>query len=137
MLRTIGCSKRAVTLIEILIVVVVVAILATFAMPAYRRAQERAQDNTAQSMLKLIQHAEKVYRVETPGSSYIDCGSTSECRSVLHLSLTGEGYWDYTVTVTDGGNGFCAEAAHTGRGTERSWYIVEDDDEPNDTGCGS
>lgn len=128
MLQKIGSSKKAVTLIEILIVVVIVGILATFAMPAYRRAQERARDNEAQSMLKLIQHAEKVYRLEHP-STYVSCVDTTTCNETLRLNLSAD-YWDYSVSGADEDD-FCSEAAHT----TRSWHINALDAEASEDGC--
>ena len=127
-------SKKAFTLIELLIVVCIVALLATFAMPAYRKAQDRARDNEAREMLKFIQHAQTVYHMECMDCTdqYLDCTSSSDCSQVLNLNLSGE-YWNYTVTVS--GSAFCAQAEHTVSGNPRSWYIDQDDDEVNGTGC--
>ncbi len=127
-------SKRCFTLIELLIVVGIVAFIATFAMPAYRKAQDRARDNEAREMLKFIQHAETVYNMECMDciDVYLSCDNTFDCSQELNLNLSGE-YWEYTVTVN--GNSFCAQAEHTGSGNARSWYIDENDDDVNDTGC--
>lgn len=65
-------KSKAFTLIELIIVVIIIGILATFAIPQYQRAVERAKGAKARSNIKLIIKAEGMLRAEQ--SSYI-CSS--------------------------------------------------------------
>lgn len=113
------------TLIELLVIIAVIGILATFAMPSYINAQRKAIDREAQTQLKLIQAAEGVYELET--NSYGACGSNTACNTLLSIELPSGtadgGNWDYSVAV---GAGFTATANGT-RGTQ-NWSIDEDDE---------
>lgn len=52
---------RAFTLMELLFVVIIVAILATIALPGYARTTERAQQRQAWDMLQTIYASEQVF----------------------------------------------------------------------------
>ena len=54
-------KSRAFTLIELIIVVIIVGILATLAIPQYQKAVERAKGAKARDMVKLIFKAELMY----------------------------------------------------------------------------
>lgn len=94
--------RRGFTLIELIIVVIIVGILATFAIPQFAATKERALDKEAQANLKLIQAAEKIYKMEM-GTYYPAGGSTSVIADIndnLKLSLPASGVnWMYTVTT--------------------------------------
>ncbi len=57
-------SGKGFTLIELIIVVIVIGILATVAVPQYLRAVERAKGGKARHALALIAQGEKMYRAE-------------------------------------------------------------------------
>ncbi len=119
--------RLAMTLVELIITVIIVGLLSTFAMPAYVRAKQRAVDKEARSQLQLIQAAEKIYRLEA--GSYVDCANNADCNAVLRLDLppgiTNRGNWNYSVadaTTT----AFDAEAAGV-KGTVDPWMIDQND----------
>lgn len=57
-------AKKGFTLIELIIVVIVIGILATVAVPQYLRAVERAKGGKARHALGVIAQAEKMYRAD-------------------------------------------------------------------------
>jgi len=76
---------RAFTLIELLIVVIVIAILATFAIPQYLKAVERAKGAKAQNNMSILRKAEAHYRADN--DTYVFClggsGFGGGCNPVL------------------------------------------------------
>lgn len=102
------------TLVEVIIVVIIVGIITTFAMPAYRRAQERAYDNEADTTLRLLVTAERIYQMET--GNFLNCGplNCADIRNVLNPQLRLEipdpavPIWGYSVD-----NNGCAQATRT------------------------
>jgi type IV pilus assembly protein PilE len=92
---------KAVTLIEILTVVLIIGILIALALPNFGTMKERALDREAKANLKLIQAAEKIYRMEY--LVYQDAGDTGEVNQELKLSLPAgdNSNWLYSIT---GGN---------------------------------
>ncbi|MCK5492795.1 MAG: hypothetical protein KAJ14_06775 [Candidatus Omnitrophica bacterium] len=117
-------TKFSFTIIETIIVVIVLGILVSFAMPAFINAKRKALDIEAQTQLKLIRAAERVYRLEVGG--YVDCANNVTCNNRLNLDLPQPGVsnWDYsvinsTVTTFDG-------QAQNGGGTS-NWQIDENE----------
>lgn len=114
---------RSFTLIELIIVVVIIGILSTFAMPAFRTTQERALDREAIANLKLIQAAQRIHRMERgfyyPVPLILDTNVTN-INDNLKLFLN-ERHWDYAVWNTG-----CARATRLGPGG-RSWFLTIND----------
>jgi len=112
-------------LLELLIVVVVLTILATFAIPGYLRVKQKTVDQEARSQLKLIQTAEKSYCLEE--GQYITCANNADCKTKLRLDLppaTPNGNWNYRV-INATNTVFTANA--TGTSGTTNWTIDEDD----------
>lgn len=61
--------RKGFTLVELLVVVMVIAILATIAVPQYIKATERANGGKARNAIALIAQGEKLYRAEN--STYV------------------------------------------------------------------
>ena len=123
-------TKKAISFLEVLIVVIIIAIIVAFAMPGYFGAKSRAFDREAQSQLKLIQSAQKIYRLEV--GFYTPCTDNTDCNTVLSIDLpsdTGnDGNWDYVVdNVTLTPPAFLATASGSG-GTQGQWTINQDDE---------
>lgn len=57
-------NKKGFTLIELMIVVAIIAILATIAVPMYQRYIERARNSASQSLLHQLALAEEAYNVD-------------------------------------------------------------------------
>ena len=91
---------RGLTLIEMIIVVIIIGILATLAVPQYLSVKERALDKEAQANLAAIQAAEKNYRIEK-GSYFIGFTAGLNTNLKLMLPATTNRAWNYQVLATD------------------------------------
>lgn len=88
---------------EIIVVIIIVGILATLSVTGYAPIKERAVGREAQSVLRLIAAAERIYRMER-GSYYPFTAGTNVTNlgwinSNLSLSITA-GNWDYEIKGT-------------------------------------
>ena len=122
-------NKKALTLIELFMVVIIVGILAAFAMPAYMNAKQRAADRAAQTQLPLFQAAERVIWEEQ--RSFLGCAGN--CNTTLFINVPESTTWVYNVIINGAGNGFCAQAigiAGTG-----NWFLDHDDQVADQNGC--
>jgi len=128
--------KNGFTLGEVLVVVIILGILASIAVPSYIGIKRKVYDYGAQSNLKLVQAAEKSYRIEA--RQYIDCANSSACNAALRMDMPVGGYWDYSVPAAKIDNNatpqvFCAEANNAASG--RQWHIDQDDAEAINGAC--
>lgn len=105
--------KKSYSLIEILVVVIIITVLVTIAIPRFRKTILNVRDKEANAMLILIREAERIYRLEH--YVYISCASTDDCNQLLKLSLpaAASSYWAYSVTVP-AADQFCGKANHNG-----------------------
>jgi prepilin-type N-terminal cleavage/methylation domain-containing protein len=123
--------KKGVTLIEMIIVIIIVGILATIAVPQYIGVKERSMDKEARANLSTIQAAEKNYRIEK-GSYY--AGSTADLNTNLKLLLpTTSPQWDYAVAD----NGDMTATRQFGSSTGRTWTLLSTGDTPPTCSDGS
>ena len=108
--------KKAFTLIELIIVVIIVGILATLAIPQYTRAVERAKLAKARHALKLLFTAEAAYMAEQgsyrTGNCYIGNMHQflGESAGIELTDLDNDLDWEYCI-LASGLNGFTAYAA--------------------------
>jgi len=123
--------KKSFTLIEILVVIVIIGILVTLALPNYSRIQEKALDREARATLVLMRAAERIYKMEY--GNYFISGVISDINSYLKLSLptAASPKWDYSVTDTATGT-----IQGTRLGGIRTWELISStaSEEPGCTG---
>jgi len=94
--------QKGVTLIELLTVVVIVAILASIAVPSYRRYILRSQRTDATTALLRIQSGEEKFLVQN--GKYTDLVDTAPASGGLGLSKTSEqGFYNLNVQLTTTG----------------------------------
>lgn len=125
------------TLAEVIIVVIIIGILATFAMPQYVKIQEKGLDNEAKANLVLIQAAENLYNTES--NVFYGSADHAELNTNLNLSLPptdmGEQKWNYSTQVTAavGVNPatVCAQAERNVSSNKRYWKIMDTDNAPS------
>ncbi|MFH1505122.1 MAG: prepilin-type N-terminal cleavage/methylation domain-containing protein, partial [Candidatus Omnitrophota bacterium] len=96
-------------LLELIVVVMLIAIIASFAIPQFFASRQKAKDYEAKTILKLIQAAEKTYRLEK--GSYRNCSNTANCNSNLDLNLPETEDWGYDITGAP--SQFCIQATGT------------------------
>jgi len=93
--------KKGFTLIELIVVVIIIAILSTFAVPQYLKVVERAKGGKARHNMSLIAQAEKMYRAEN--DTYINAGSGAANATLgqyVELSdVDADTEWTYVVSA--------------------------------------
>lgn len=94
------------TLIELIVVVIIIGILVSFALPQFGVTKERTLDREAKANLALMRAAERIYRMEI-GYYYPNTGSVSNVGSIntdLRLSLpdTSSPNWSYSISSPTG-----------------------------------
>ena len=122
-------NKHSITLIELIIVIVVLGILISFAMPAFRGAHLRAIDSEAKTNLKILQTALKVFRIDNGGygGGGPFCVSTGgECNARLGTDIH-DRYWKHDVQIHGSLHPvtFSITATRTDSGNDETWHIWE------------
>jgi len=115
--------ENAFSMVELLVVVAIVAILAAIALPNYNKMKEQAVDREAIANLKLLQAAQKIYRMEIGFYEGPD-SSVTTLNTNLKLDLNNKN-WGYSTAATTG------QATATRAGGARSWSLgVSDTGDP-------
>jgi len=122
-------KTRGFTLIELLIVLVIIGILVTLAVPQYQKFKEKAIAAEAIRTIGIIRNAQFGYKMET--------GTHTYNLSLLDITVDEYGpgglgtghYWEYSMAVV-GDNSFAIVAYRTGENHPYSnTYIILDWDE--------
>ncbi|MFH0738280.1 MAG: type II secretion system protein [Candidatus Omnitrophota bacterium] len=106
----------AMTLVEILVTLIIIAILVALALPQFSTMRERSLSKEAKANLKLIDAAEKIYRMEE-GFYYPYSSSVSDQQAInanLKIAVT-EGNWGYDITGNSGAS-YASVAGRNGAG---------------------
>lgn len=93
-------SLKAFTIIELIMVVVIVGMMALFAIPNYNKSVAKTYEKTAKNNLLIMFSAQKIKKIN--GTNYQTCASTAACNTALDLSIIANGI-DYTCQTTGGG----------------------------------
>ena len=118
------------TLIEIMVVVVIIGILASLAIPNYVNTREKAMDKEAIAGVKLIRAANRQYYVQND-SYFPSSGTESGLANIngnLSIVLSGTN-WAFSIAHQASG-GFNATAVRSGR----TWWVINDTADPVCTG---
>ncbi|MBD3264828.1 MAG: prepilin-type N-terminal cleavage/methylation domain-containing protein [Candidatus Omnitrophica bacterium] len=121
--------KKGFTLVELLIVVIVVAILATFAIPQYLKAVERAKEGKAKHNMSLIAQGQKMYRAENDTYTAVAAGNhDATLGSYIELAdVDADSDWSY-VSAAPASDQFTVTATRAAGGPNAGETIVLDQD---------
>jgi len=113
-------SKKGLTLIELLIVIVIVGILAAIAIPMYTGYMQRARRADAKTALEQLRAAQEMRRAER-GDYSIDL---TELRKTWGVQANPIGYYNLSFTGTLTANTFTAQAVPFGsQATDGTLFI--------------
>ena len=128
-------ARAGMTLMELLIVIIVIGILAAIALPNFTPMREKAIEKEAIASLKLIQAAEKIYRMEAGDYYPMNVASNptyisdqSQLNDNLKLMLPISGPWLYRAKKLG-----CTDAARNGTGPY--WNLIISGTEPVTGSC--
>jgi len=124
-------NKKGFTLVELLMVVIIIGILVTLAVPNYFKAVERAKGATAKSGLSAIHKAEIAYQNSPQEEVYCDL-ATLDGSDIVDFRDPTDLNWGYAITPLAGGPGvdptFIATATRLGGGSTSGLTITIDQD---------
>ncbi len=125
-------KKNGFTLTEVLVAMVMVGMMAGFALPSYFSSMEEARSNEAKTNLYIIYTAEKIYALSHSGDYLGFSGNPTV--AALNSSVSGlsidiaEQYYDVNSVTTPTSSTFSATATRNGTsggGTTRAYNITQ------------
>jgi len=128
--------KRALTLIELLMVAILIGIMAAMALPNYSKHLERGRGREAEANLALIYNAQKRYRLDN--NIYFTCAPNCTADSInenLTLNIQ-DAYFNYSIG-SSGSNesGFIAIATRRDRDCQGKIMSITDNGGPAQKEC--
>ena len=118
-------ARRGVTLVELILVVAIISILVSAALPSFIRASERARVRDVQATLTAIANAEKVYNLDegrfgTDLDLYVNGHYLSDPDPAAGTTNVD---WDFLIDDVTA-NTFTATAMRTGGGYNGNTVVV-------------
>ena len=127
--------KKAFTMMELIIVIIIISIIFGMAMPGFNKMKEDNKDKKATSNLRLMQAAERFYYVEN--STYYPSAGTQTVIATINTNLklslsTTDTDWNYLVKSTG-----CVQATRNGDDSRIWYFLVTDTDETSKPNVGA
>ena len=115
-------KNRGFTLVELIIVIIIIGILASIAIPQYMNAVERARIGKAKSALGMIIKAEKMYIADKNAfSTDVAAGGTLD-KYVEMADIAGDPDWGYAIAGAEAA--YTATATRSGAGTHAGQTVT-------------
>ena len=116
--------NKAVSLLELMVVVIIIGILATVAITQFSAPKEQVIEKEAKASLKLIAAAQKMYRLEH--FFYANPGTTTAVNTNLRLNLvnTSSAKWNYSITAD--ANSFNATATRINPSSPAKVFFINE-----------
>jgi len=124
MQRKLG-SSSGFSLLELLIVVALILVIATIAIPSLLRSRQLANENSAVANLRTVSNAEAAYLSATGG--YYGSASNLVNEALLDDRFTGGVFAGYSYTITASSFAFTATATPVSPNTGRYEYYMNID----------
>ena len=135
---------RSFTLIELIIIVIILGILVTFAAPQYSTTKEKSLEKEAFANLQLIIAAEKIYLMEheqyyaTPGNATTAIARIQAINEGLKLSIpySNSRNWNYRLSINNSASPktACADATRINNASI-IFHLRNTEDLPTTGGC--
>lgn len=106
-------SIKGFTMVELIMVVVIIGMMALFAIPNYNNSVKKTYVKTAKNNLMIIYSAQRIKKIS--GANYQGAAAVANINTNLDLSVLANGL-NYSCTTTGGGTptGFYCYAEKTG-----------------------
>lgn len=109
-------SLTGFTLLEIVVVIIIIGLLTTLAVPSFKEALEEAQIKYAQTVLKSIRGAEKLYKARVGSYIGVDIDANADDKSddwdLLGIEVEDDDEWKFGVEVIAANGGCNAAGAY-------------------------
>ena len=133
-------QKKGFTIIELLIVVIIIGVLATIAVPQFTKAVEKTKMGKAKNQLGLLYKAAQMYRAEQSSGEYTGLTVTIANDYVeqgLDLATLRDKQGDWTYAVAVGTNTMNITADRYGSGAYSNCVLTISQDQTisNATAC--
>ncbi|OGX09021.1 MAG: hypothetical protein A2Y06_02200 [Omnitrophica WOR_2 bacterium GWA2_37_7] len=94
-------NNKAVTLMELIVVVVLIGLIAAFTIPDYKKSLQRSDEKEAINNLAMVWEAMKIYRVKTGDFVTQDLAGVADINQLLKINII-ESNMDYSCTYNGG-----------------------------------